>query len=214
MMSWLYYVGHWGVSLFLFLFTHFEVRGRQNVPRTGAVLVSSNHLSLMDPPVVGVSLRRTTIFMAKEELFRSGLSGYFISRFGAFPVHRGRLDRQAIRNAESTLEKGHVLVMFPEGHRRGQEGYSSEGFLGAALIATRAKVPVLPVGITGTEAMKGWKWMLRRPRITVNIGPSFMLTPAQGSGSRAHLELETKKIMDRIRTLLPPEYRDADKEAE
>jgi len=133
MMSWLYYVGHWGVSLFLFLFTRFRVKGRNNVPRKGPVLVTSNHLSLMDPPVVGVSMGRTIIFMAKEELFSSKFSGYFIRRFGAFPVHRGRFDREAIRQAEQTLAKNRMLVMFPEGHRRGQEGYTPEGYVGAAL---------------------------------------------------------------------------------
>jgi len=165
MMSWLYYVGHWGVSLFLFLFTRFRVKGRNNVPGQGPVLVTSNHLSLMDPPVVGVSMRRTIIFMAKEELFSSKISGYFIRRFGAFPVHRGRFDREAIRQAEQTLAKNRMLVMFPEGHRRGQEGYTPEGYVGAALIANRTKAPILPVGITGTESIKGWKWFFRRPRI-------------------------------------------------
>jgi 1-acyl-sn-glycerol-3-phosphate acyltransferase len=205
MMSWLYYLGHWGVRLFLFLFTRFEIRGKANVPRRGAVLVSANHLSLMDPPVVGVSLGRTIIFMAKEELFRSRFSGYFISRFGAFPVHRGRVDREALRQAERVLDQGRVLVMFPEGSRG--QGQLREGFTGAALIATRCRVPVLPVGITGTEAIKGWGWMLRRPRITVNIGSPFELPAPGGKGRREELEAGTRTIMGRIADLLPPRYR-------
>jgi 1-acyl-sn-glycerol-3-phosphate acyltransferase len=204
MMSWLYYLGHWSVRLFLFLFTRFEIRGKENVPRRGAVLVSANHLSLMDPPVVGVSLGRTIIFMAKEELFRSRFSGYFISRFGAFPVHRGRVDREALRQAELVLSRGRVLVMFPEGSRG--QGHLREGFTGAAMIATRSKVPVLPIGITGTEAIKGWGWMLRRPRITVNIGRPFELPAPGGLGRREDLERHTKMIMDRIAELLPAPY--------
>ena len=207
MMSWLYYLGHWGVRLFFFLFTHYEVKGRKNIPKTGAILVASNHLSLMDPPLVGVSLGRTTIFMAKEELFRSRFSGYFISRFGAFPVHRGRFDREAIRQAEQTLTKDRVLVMFPEGHRRGREGYAQEGFLGAALIAKHANVSVLPIGLTGTENMKGWKWMSRRPRITVNIGAPFRLKTNGGLSGRAQLEQDTRTIMQHINELLPADYR-------
>jgi 1-acyl-sn-glycerol-3-phosphate acyltransferase len=208
-MSWLYYLGHWSVMLFLFLFTHFEIKGQKNIPRKGALLVSSNHMSLMDPPVVGVSLGRITIFMAKEELFRSRFSGYFIARFGAFPVHRGRFDREAIRHAEQILSKGQALVMFPEGHRRGNEGYAPEGFLGAALIATRAKVPVLPIGLTGTGDIKGWKWLLKRPRITVNIGAPFRLDATGEGSNRAQLEQATKTIMQHIYDLLPddrPEY--------
>ncbi len=205
-MSWLYYLGHWGVSLFLFLFTSFKVKGRANVPKKGAVLVTSNHLSLMDPPVVGVSMRRTIIFMAKEELFRSRFSGYFIRRFGAFPVHRGRFDREAIRQAEQTLGKSRMLVMFPEGHRRGQEGYTPEGYVGAALIANRTRAPILPVGITGTDRIKGWTWLFKRPRITVNIGPVFQLEAKKGPGERARLEEDTRIIMQHIDALLPAAY--------
>jgi 1-acyl-sn-glycerol-3-phosphate acyltransferase len=207
MVSWLYYLGHWSVRLFLFIFTRFEIKGRNNIPKTGAILVASNHLSLMDPPVVGVSLGRITIFMAKEELFRSRFSGYFISRFGAFPVHRGRIDREAIRQAEKVLSRGQALVMFPEGHRRGQEGYIPEGFLGAALIAARADVPILPIGLTGTEGIKGWKWMLKRPRIAVNIGVSFRLNTDRGLSGHDRLKQDTQNIMIHIAELLPESYR-------
>ncbi len=205
MMSWLYYVGRWAVRAFLFLFTRFEVKGKENVPLRGAILVSANHLSLMDPPVVGVSLGRSTIFMAKEELFRSKVSGYFISRLGAFPVRRGRLDREALRQAGQVLSQNQALVMFPEGTRG--DGHLREGFMGAALIATRSNVPVLPVGITGTETMKGWGWMLRRPRITVNIGPPFALPESSGRGRREELVEYTRTIMSHIAELLPSRYR-------
>ena len=130
-----------------------------------------------------------------------------MSRFGTFPVHRGRLDREALRQAEHTLSKGRVLVMFPQGARKGSAGYVQEGFLGAALIATRSNVPVLPIGITGTEVMKGWSWMLRRPRITVNIGTPFQLAAAGGRNRRTFLEEETQTIMQHIDELLPAEYR-------
>jgi 1-acyl-sn-glycerol-3-phosphate acyltransferase len=203
----LYHIGRWAVRAFLFIFTRFEVKGRENVPASGGVLVSANHLSLMDPPVVGVSLGRSTIFMAKEELFRSGFGRYFISAFGAFPVRRGRLDREALRRAEKALSDSQALVMFPQGARASSDGYRPEGFIGAALIAARSGVSVLPVGITGTEKMKGWGWMLRRPRITVNIGPAFQLSPGGGKGRHDQLEEQTRAIMDRIADLLPPKYR-------
>ena len=204
----LYHIGRWAVRAFLFLFTRFEVRGKQNVPSMGGVLVSANHLSLMDPPVVGVSLGRSTVFMAKEELFRSRFGGYFISSFGGFPVHRGRIDRDALRNAERALSANQALVMFPEGARATSDGYRPEGFVGAALIADRSSVPVLPVAITGTEAMTGWSWMLRRPRITVNIGRPFELPPTGGRARREQLEEYTQTIMSRIADLLPTGYRD------
>jgi 1-acyl-sn-glycerol-3-phosphate acyltransferase len=205
----LYHIGRWAVRTFFFLFTRFEVRGREHVPRNGGVLVAANHLNLADPPVVGVSLGRATFFMAKEELFRSAFSGYFVSRFGAFPVHRGQLDREALRQAESILSRSKALVMFPEGARKGSESHLAEGYLGAALIAGRAGVPVLPVGITGTEAMVGWKWVLRRPRITVRVGKPFRLPSAAGKKRRAELTANTSLIMASIAALLPPEYRNS-----
>jgi 1-acyl-sn-glycerol-3-phosphate acyltransferase len=205
MISWLYYLGHWGVSLFLFLFTRFKIKGKQNMPKSGGVLVCANHLGTMDPPVVGVSLGRITIFMAKEELFRSRFSGYFVSRFGAFPVQRGRLDRQALRQAEKVLSEKKVLVMFPEGTR--SSGQLQSGFMGAALIAERAGVPIVPIGLIGTERIKGWKWMLHRPKIIVNIGPPFHLSLATDKARRAGLAENTSVIMEHIAKLLPDEYR-------
>ena len=203
----LYHAGRWAVRAFLFLFTRFEVKGRENVPSRGGILVSANHLSLMDPPVLGVSLGRSTAFMAKQELFRSGLGRYFLSAFGAFPVHRGKLDREALRRAETVLSQEYALVMFPQGARASSEGYRPEGFVGAALIAARSGVPVLPVGVTGTEAMRGWGWMLRRPKITVNIGPPIELRSTPGRARRDQLEDDTRTIMDSIAGVLPSEYR-------
>lgn len=201
----LYHIGRWAVRTFFFLFTRFEVRGRQNVPMSGAMLVAANHLSLADPPVVGVSLGRATYFMAKEELFRSRFSGYFVSRFGAFPVHRGKLDREAIRQSEKVLSRGKALVMFPEGARKGKDASKADGYLGAALIAGRSDVPVLPVGIAGTDSLVGWAWMLRRPRITVNIGVPFRLPPPPLDGKARRQELidNTGLIMANIAALLP-----------
>jgi 1-acyl-sn-glycerol-3-phosphate acyltransferase len=144
--------------------------------------------------------------MAKEELFRSRLGAYFVRGFGSFPVHRGQLDRQAIRDSEQVLARGQALVMFPEG-MRSHVGQLRSGFPGAALIAGRSGVPILPVGITGTENVWGKWWWLRRPRITVNIGVPFHLPPTDGKVTRAELAENTKLIMVRIAELLPPEYR-------
>jgi 1-acyl-sn-glycerol-3-phosphate acyltransferase len=96
--------------------------------------------------------------------------------------------------------------MFPEGARKGKDANRPEGYLGAALIATRADVPVLPVGITGTDALVGWGWMLRRPRITVNIGAPFLLPPADGKARRTVLTDNTNLIMSSIAALLPVAY--------
>ena len=205
-MPWFYYVGRLVVRMLLLLLTRWRVKGRENVPSQGSLLVVANHLNLADPPLLAVSLGRKAIFMAKEELFRFRLSGYFIHGFGAFPVHRGQLDRKALRQAGQVLGEGLALVMFPEA-TRSKSAQLQPAFSGSALIALRSGVPILPIGITGTERIKGVAWLLRRPRITVNIGQPFHLPPAGSKLTKVELVRLTDYMMGRIAELLPREYR-------
>lgn len=204
-MFWLYYIGKVIVGAFFRLFTRWRVEGKENVPPQGPVLVVSNHLNFNDPPLLGVSLGRQVVFMAKEELFRFRPLGYFLGSLGSFPVHRGRLDRKAIRQSAQVLAEGRVLVMFPEATRSRNTQLQS-ALPGSALIASRQAVPVLPVGISGTERLKGL-WIFHRPRITVNIGPTFSLPKAGSKLNKEELAEHTELIMRRIAALLPPEYR-------
>lgn len=211
-MSWFYYISK-NISkllmrMILRLFTNWQVRGKENVPKVGAVIVVANHLNNADPPLLGVSLKRKMIFMAKEELFRSRFSRCFIRSFGAFPVQRGKLDRKALRQADKALTEGLALVMFPEG-ARSKDAQLQPAFHGSALIASRCGVPILPIGITGTEKIKGLAWLLRRPAITVNIGHAFNLPPVDGRLTKATLTELTSIVMKRIAELLPPEYQES-----
>jgi len=188
------------------LFTHWQIKGRENVPSQGALLIVVNHLNLADPPLVSVSLKRRVIFMAKEELFRSRFIGYFISSFGAFPVHRGQLDRQALRLADRVLAEGLALAMFPEA-TRSKNAQLQRAFPGSALIALRHGVPILPVAITGTERIKGLSWMLHRPKITITFGQPFHLPSVNGKASKEELTELTSFMMGHIAELLPVGYR-------
>jgi len=205
-MPWFYYMGRVMVWVLLTLLTRWRVRGKENVLSQGPLLIVANHLNLADPPLLGVSLSRKVVFMAKEELFRSPFPGYFIRSFGAFPVHRGQLDREALRQADQALAQGQALVVFPEGMRSGG-GRLRRAFPGSALIAVHSGAPILPVGITGTEKIKGVAWLWRRPQITVNIGRPFHLTPASNKLTKAELAELTNDIMGHIAELLPLEYR-------
>jgi 1-acyl-sn-glycerol-3-phosphate acyltransferase len=205
-LPWFYYVARVLVRMLFSLLTRWEVKGKENVPSQGPLLVVANHLNLSDPPLLGVSLGRKAIFMAKEELFRSRFSAYFIGSFGSFPVRRGKLDREAIRQAQQVLADDVALVMFPEASRS-KSAQLQPAFPGSALIAGRSGVPILPVGISGTEKIKGRAWILRRPRITVNIGQPFYLPPAGSKVTRVKLAEHTDFIMQRIAELLPPQYR-------
>lgn len=206
MASLVYHAGRLTVRILLFLLTRCQVRGRENIPSQGPLLVVANHLHLADPPLIGVSLGRKVIFMAKEELFRGRLSGYVIRSFGAFPVHRGQVDRQALRQAEKILAEGSALVIFPEA-TRSQNAQLQPAFPGSALIALRSGAPILPVAITGTEKIRGISWLLRRPQITLHIGLPFHLPPVDGKSSKERLTELTDFIMEHIAKLLPVEYR-------
>jgi len=191
----------------LLLFTRWQVKGRENIPSKGPVLIIANHINLADPPLLSVSIGRRVIFMAKEELFRSKVVGYLIRNFGAFPVNRRQKDRHALRQANRVLADGMALVMFPEG-KRSHNAQLQPAFPGSALIAARNRsVPIIPVGISGTEKIKGVGWPLRRIKITVNIGPPFYLPHTNGKLSKVERSQLTTFMMEHIAGLLPLEYR-------
>jgi 1-acyl-sn-glycerol-3-phosphate acyltransferase len=143
--------------------------------------------------------------MAKEELFRNPISRYFVSQFGSFPVYRTGSTRDAIRQANRILKQGQVLGMFPEG-KRSKNGGMNPALLGSALIAYTNQVPVLPIGISGSERIHGFSWMWRRPRISLAIGRPFYLPDEGPSPSREQLMESTVIIMSRISELLPEKY--------
>ena len=204
-MPWFYYVAVPIVKTLLFLFSRWQIKGRENIPSQGPVLVISNHLSFADIPLLGVSLGRGLVFMAKKELFHFRFIGYLVGSLGSFPVHRGQLDRKALRQAERVLAEGLALVMFPEASRS-KNAQLKPAFPGSALVALRSGAPILPVAITGTEKIKNAAWQLRRPQITVNIGHPFHLPPVNGKASKTELAELTNFIMGHIAELLPVEY--------
>ena len=186
--------------------TRLRVAGLENVPREGPLLVIANHLSLADPPLVGISLERRISIMAKQELFRFSPFGYFLGELSAFPVHRGKLDLKAMRQVYQLLESGAALLVFPEGSRS-RTGKMNPAFMGAAQIAVRANVPILPVAVSGTEALERPLGLLRRPEIKLNIGQPFHLPKVDGRASRQELEHFTVLMMRSIAALLPQSYR-------
>jgi 1-acyl-sn-glycerol-3-phosphate acyltransferase len=145
--------------------------------------------------------------MANDELFRSPAVKLLAMGFGAFPVHRNKIDRKAITDAYQVLDKGVALVMFPEG-ARSRSAQLRPALSGTALIALEKKVPILPVGITGMEAKwKGIPWAaIHRPRVRLNIGCPFSLPEQNRKPTNKRLKVLTDYIMKHIVALLPPEY--------
>ena len=204
-MPWFYHVSRLMVRILLRLLTRRQVKGKENIPSQGPLLVVSNHLSLADPPLLNVSLEREVTFMAKAKLFRFRVSGYFMRGLGAFPVHHGRPDRKALRQAEQVLAQGSILIVFPEG-MRSRRAKLQHSFSGPALIALRSGAPILPVGITGTEKIAKEALLLRRTKITVNVGHPFNLPPVNDRLTKTKLDELTRCIMEHVAELLPVEY--------
>ncbi len=205
-MHWIYYGARFLIRVLLLLFIRRQVKGKESIPGQGSLLIVVNHLNLADPPIISVSVNRRAFFLAKEELFRSRLLGYILRNCGVFPVRRGGMNTEAMRKSKQLLAQGMALIMFPEG-RRSQSTQLESAFSGAALIAARSNVPILPIGIAGTERIRGITWWLRRPQITVNIGHPFYLPPVNGKLTRVKLAEFTHSIMEHIAELLPIEYR-------
>ena len=205
-MHWVYYFIRFLTKALLLLLTRWRVLGKENIPAQGPLLIVANHLGLADPAIIGASIRRKIMFMAKEELFHARLSSYFIRNYGAFPVRRGGLNRKTLYEAEQWLRQGYALVMFPEGGRSPNQQLQP-AFAGSALIASRLGVPILPVGLTGTEHIHGLGWCLRRPEITITIGHPFPLPSGHNKLKKEERAQLTNAIMERIAELLPPKYR-------
>lgn len=138
------------VELVCRLYWRVEIRGRKNVPRSGPFVIAPVHRSNIDTLLSGCLTRRRIRFMGKDSLWKYRWSASLFTSLGAFPVHRGTPDREALRICEQALKGGEPVVLFPEGTRQSGPKVLPL-FEGAAFVAARADVPILPVGIGGSE---------------------------------------------------------------
>jgi 1-acyl-sn-glycerol-3-phosphate acyltransferase len=191
------------------LYTRIASRGLENVPVEGPLVIASNHLNDADPGILCTRIRRPIAFMAKVELFRIPLLAQFLRAYGAFPVRRGEADLSALRLANENLKAGRAVCIFPEGTREGPPELLMEALPGAAIVALRNDVPILPVAITGSGRLSLPGMFLRvdrRARVTLTVGKPFHLERAARLNAEAAKE-GTRQIMERIAALLPPEHR-------
>lgn len=195
----LYHLFKWSaVSPTLHFYLRGHVHGAEHVPQQGPLVVVSNHASYFDPPLLSCCIGRPVAYMAKEELFQIPILKQAIQWYGAYPVSRGASDRSAIRSALKYLEGGWATGVFLQGTRT-VDGRITEPKLGAALIAAKAKAPLLPVSLWGTQdILKKGSTIPQSVPVTVRIG---QVINAPSSTEREELQAVTQQCVAAIKAL-------------
>jgi 1-acyl-sn-glycerol-3-phosphate acyltransferase len=155
---------------FVRLFWRVRVEGLEHIPKDGAFILSPNHRSNVDTPLVALMGTRALRFMGKDSMWKFAFSDWFFTSMGGIPVHRGVPDRAAMKSCDEVLAAGQPMVIFPEGTRKSGP-VIEEIFEGPAYLAAKHQVPIVPVGIGGSEgAMPKGAKMIRPVKITIVIG--------------------------------------------
>ncbi len=185
------------------ILTRMRVEGRENVPKTGGFVLAPVHRSYVDTPISAAVTHRRLRYMAKDSMWTNRPFGWLISSVGGFPVSRGTTDIEALKRCFLLLEQGEPIVMFPEGERKSGPVVQTL-FEGAAYVAARGNVPILPVGIAGSEQVmpKGAK-MIHPRKVHVIVGaPIYAVIPENGRAPRSEVKRLTAELHQELQRLL------------
>jgi 1-acyl-sn-glycerol-3-phosphate acyltransferase len=193
---------HFGMWLWLDV----DKQGWENIPHTGPVIMMINHIAFLDPVILTGLLPRPVVSMAKVEAYEDKIIGPLLHAFDSIPVNRGAADLQALRRILDALEAGLAVLIAPEGHRS-ESGGLGEAHEGIAFVAYRAKVPIVPVGISGTPEFKHNYWKMKKTHVTYRFGQPFTLDAGGERVTAEILKQMTDEAMYQLAALLPPEQR-------
>jgi 1-acyl-sn-glycerol-3-phosphate acyltransferase len=182
-----------------------RVEGRHHIPKDRPFVLAPIHRSNVDSPLMGCVARRRMRFMGKDSMWKYRWSAWLFNSLGGIPVHRETVDREALRLCEATIRAGEPVVVFPEGTRRSGP-VIEDLFEGAAFIAVRTGVPIVPVGIGGSErAMPRGSRMIRPVKIRIVVGSPIeppSREPGNGlRGSRRQVRELTEELRGRLQDL-------------
>jgi 1-acyl-sn-glycerol-3-phosphate acyltransferase len=183
------------------LFFKLEIRGRNNIPNDRKFILASNHQSNFDPPLIGSFFPRELYFVAKKQLFSNPIMGILLRWLNAISIDRGGADLRAMRKIKSTLNSGHDLLVFPEGHRS-IDGDLRSPRKGVGMIADSVKCDILPLAISGSYQKPGF--IIGRPQLIVEYGKPIDFTSISASEIEQKNEINPSKsehyqlIADRI----------------
>jgi 1-acyl-sn-glycerol-3-phosphate acyltransferase len=198
----------WVVASALFnAICRIETVDQSNVPEAGPLIMASNHLHFFDPPLVLAALPYCKItVLAAEKWAEIWPVNWLLKSIGTIFVHRGEVDREALNKCMAVLEKDGILGLAPEG-TRSRTGTMQRAKPGVAYLATKADVPILPIGVSGqNQIFAEWK-RLRRPRIVVRFGQVFKLRPVYGRQKGEQLQERSDEVMRSIAALVNEDLR-------
>lgn len=187
------------ICWFTIAFTRLSIEGREHLPPTGAYVLAPVHRSYVDTPITACITSRRIRYMGKKEMWKYPALGWLFSALGAFPVDRGTADREALTRCITVLEQGEPLVLFPEGERKdGPEIHPL--FDGAAYVAARAGVPIIPVGIGGSDrVMPRHAKMIHPEKVRVVIGEPILAEVGEsGRASRHAIRAVTRELSTQL----------------
>lgn len=201
--NFIYRIVAFAIRLILRMNGGITIKGKENVPKNGGAIVAANHISYLDPPLIGSVLPRNATFMARKGLFQIPVLRWMIKR-AAFPVNRERTLPSTIKETVKRLKKGQLVVIFPEG-RRSETGELLEAKRGIGMIASLSNAPVVPTLIVGSDKVLpvNARW-LKRARITVIFGrPIYYTCGEREKGDDTHRLQEeiSNTVMTAIRGL-------------
>ena len=182
-----------------------RIDGLENLPAAGAGIIMINHIAFIDPIVVLGNLPRNIVPMAKVEVARVPIWGIFPGLWGVIPVHRGELDREAIRRALAVLAAGEIILVAPEGHRGTALQPAKEG---VTYLALKSGAPIIPVVVEGTHGFPSLsfsRW--RGPGAVVTIGKPFRFKPVTGKARGETMTAMTEEAMGILAAMLPEHRR-------
>lgn len=196
-----------GIIRFLLrLLARLDVRGIEHIPAQGPYLLVTNHLHWLDPPVIMAMFPHRAYVFAAEKWETNWILGPLFRSLDAIFVRRGEVDRKALRQALGVLQGGAILGLAPEG-TRSKTGAMQRGRSGAAYMALRVGVPVVPVVTWGQKAVFPSLWRFRRAQVHIVFGPPFDPPSVKGKASAALVHAFSEEMMVRLAAMLPPEYR-------
>lgn len=198
---------HWIVWILFRVIGRVEAVGVENVPSQGPAILASNHLHLFDAPLIFSLVERKDLVALVGHTHRKiWWLRWLVESTGGIWINRDTADLPALRSARKHLERGGLLGIAPEG-TRSRTGALNPAKTGAAFLADKAGVAIVPVAIWGTETIPAQLRRLRRARISIRFGEPFYLPPLDHGDRSEALQRNTDEMMHRIAVMLPESYR-------